>query len=123
MNVVFSRGSIGMSPAAVEAVAWQLRFIMGRIGHRVRGVRVRVDDLNGTRGGIDKRCVLEADLIPRGRLIVDTSDSEVIVAVRRAARTLTRRVCARFEQSRDVCRRTRGKPWSGDDSTPDMAED
>lgn len=37
----------------------KLRFALDRVEHRVHTVRVRFDDVNGPRGGVDKRCIIQ----------------------------------------------------------------
>jgi len=112
MKVIFGRGKINVPSEMMERIMSQVQFILGRFNHRIRVVRVRVDDLNGTRGGIDKHCLLEAGLIPRGRLVAEVSDSEVLSAVRHAARVLARRIREEFDRSRDLRRRTKAYPLS-----------
>lgn len=70
----------------------RLLFALGRFGSRIRRVLVRLEDLNGPRGGLDKRCHIEARLAGRGMLVVDVRDVELEPAVSRAASRIARRV-------------------------------
>ncbi len=70
----------------------RLLFALGRFGSRVRRVLVRLEDLNGPRGGLDKRCHIEARLAGKGLLVVDVRDAELEPAVSRAASRMARRV-------------------------------
>lgn len=100
------QGTTGMPPGTGEAILERIHFALARLSHRIRTLRVRFDDLNGPRGGIDKRCTLEAVLVHHGRLVVEVTDDKVVAAVSRAARRLSRRVGDEFERSRD---RRRGR--------------
>ena len=42
----------------------RVSFELSRFGRQVRAVTVNLEDLNGPRGGIDKRCSMQADLAP-----------------------------------------------------------
>jgi hypothetical protein len=65
---------------------------MARFGDRIEWVRVTLSDENGPRGGVDKRCRVEAKMTRLAPLQVDVSDAEFAPAVHRAADRLRRRV-------------------------------
>jgi hypothetical protein len=83
----------------------RLLYALGRFGHRVRRAMVRVEDLNGPRGGLDKRCHIEAQLAGRGSLVVDVRDVELEPAIARAAGRIRRRVSDELSLRRDARRR------------------
>lgn len=70
-------------------------FALGRIGGGVQRVVVRLYDVNGTRGGIDKRCRLQLHLADGGEVVVQDTRSDLYeaigAAIERAARALKRR--------------------------------
>lgn len=70
----------------------RLQFALGRFGGRVQRVLVRLEDLNGPRGGLDQRCHIEARVARHGVLVVDVRDTELEPAVSRAADRIGRRV-------------------------------
>jgi hypothetical protein len=70
------------------------RFVMRRLHWMVQRARVHLDDVNGPRGGIDKRCRIELRA-PAGRPVVVTSIATdwrcaLDAALVRAVRALTR---------------------------------
>ena len=68
---------------------------LGRFAHRIRSVVVRIDDLNGPRGGIDKSCRVQVRG-PSMSLILEHRHADpheaVAMALRRIARSLARRM-------------------------------
>jgi hypothetical protein len=70
----------------------RLLFALGRFGGRIRRVMVRLEDMNGPRGGLDKRCHIEVRMPGRVVLVVDVRDVELEPAVSRAAERIARRV-------------------------------
>jgi putative sigma-54 modulation protein len=52
----------------------RLRHVLGRFRMRLRSVILRLDDVNGPRGGNDKRCRIVAQLAPRGDVRVEEMD-------------------------------------------------
>jgi hypothetical protein len=69
MNVIFeSRGPEGaqMRDLAVR----RARFVMRRLGWLVPRAKVQLSDVNGPRGGIDKRCQLELKTDGSGTVVI-----------------------------------------------------
>lgn len=64
----------------------RLAFALGRIGDRVDSVMVRLSDVNGPRGGVDKRCLIAVALRPRGVVRIEDSGHDPFALVARAAR-------------------------------------
>lgn len=73
-----------MTPALREHVARRLRFALGRVAARLHRVSVRVDDVNGPRGGVDKRCQVRL-VLPGRTITIDELDRDLYVAIDRAA--------------------------------------
>jgi ribosome-associated translation inhibitor RaiA len=63
----------------------RLRFALGRFAAAVGRVTVRVEDVNGSRGGIDKQCRLVVRLTRRGELIIEDQDADVRALLDRSA--------------------------------------
>ena len=49
----------------------RLDFALGRFGGRISQVTVGLEDLNGPRGGADKRCRLAVRLVPSGKVTIE----------------------------------------------------
>jgi len=75
-----------------DYVERRMLFALGRFSSRIRRVMVRLEDMNGPRGGLDKRCHIEVRVPGRGVLVVDVRDVELEPAVSRAADRIARRV-------------------------------
>jgi putative sigma-54 modulation protein len=81
------------SPFLKDFALRQVQFHLSRFGEEVTGVLVRVSDVNGPRGGLDKRCQISV----RGPKVASNVESQsgdayaaVDLAVKRLARTLRR---------------------------------
>jgi ribosome hibernation promoting factor len=84
----------GVIPAAAARVAQQrLLFALGRFANRVRSLTVRLSDVNGPRGGRDKRCAIAVRVAGSKRLIVvEDLDVDLPAAISRAAERTARAV-------------------------------
>ena len=63
----------------------RLAFALGRFAPRIGRVRVRLEDVNGPRGGVDKRCRLEVAIHPDLTVVVEEPDPDLYAAIDRAA--------------------------------------
>lgn len=60
------------------------RFAMGRLSDRVRNVTVRLEDINGPRGGVDKVAKVTVRLEHGKQLTAEAADASFATAVDRA---------------------------------------
>jgi hypothetical protein len=81
---------------------------LGRLAHRVRIVRVWLEDVNGPRGGVDNLCRIDIEFRRRGVISVSASASDELAAAAKAARRarelIDRRVKKRRSRSRQSVR-------------------
>ncbi len=74
----------------------RLQFTLLRFEDRIARVSVRLSDLNGPRGGLDKSCRLRIRLDGLPDIHIDDAEADLYVAISRAAdragRTLGRRL-------------------------------
>ncbi len=71
-------------------------FSLGRFAARIRSLSIRLADVNGPRGGVDKSCDIRVDVGLRQRVIVRERQANlhaaVAFAIERAERTLQRQL-------------------------------
>jgi hypothetical protein len=70
----------------------RLHIALGRLEERISRVIVRLTDLNGPRGGIDKCCRIVVSLWRRGRVVVEHRDADWFRAADLAAARLAHTV-------------------------------
>lgn len=82
----------------------RLQFALGWADHDVRSVSVCFSDVNGPRGGTDKRCRINIPLVGGQDVVIEDAEADLYVAIDRAAgrteRTLARRLGRRREHRR-----------------------
>lgn len=87
-----------------------VRLTMDRFGGRIRRLVVSVSDVNGPRGGIDKRCRIIADLGRAGAVVAGGAGETVWEAAAAAAGRLKTTLVRMLESRRDLRRRHRPDP-------------
>lgn len=81
----------------------RLGFALRKFSKDVGRVTVRLSDLNGPRGGADKRCQITASVLPSQAVSLQAVDADLYAAIDRAAARLERalaRCLARTRESR-----------------------
>ena len=93
MQVLFEARSREAAPLRDLAVA-RARFVMRRAAPGLPRVNLRLSDVNGPRGGVDKRCQVELDTDGNGKVVITAVArdwrSAIDNALARAARVLLR---------------------------------
>lgn len=75
----------------------RLRFAFGATSNKVRGVMMRLADENGPRGGVDKRCSIRAIVSGIPPVVVEQYETDLYVAIDRAADRAGRAVSRRLK--------------------------
>lgn len=78
----------------------RLRFALRRFAARVRRLTVRLTDVNGPRGGLDKRCRIAVALVPRGVVMVEGSGVNPFALIADAAKRAGRAVRRELDRRR-----------------------
>ena len=95
-----SRGFV-LTDALREYTGRRLKFALARAGDRIRQVTVRLSDVNGPRGGIDKACSIQVTLNGLASVMTEDTEADLYLAIDRAAartgRSVARLVARRRE--------------------------
>ena len=77
---------------------------IGRAPRSIEGVMVRLRDINGTRGGVDKACRIVVWLRSRGTVVVEAVDRNLHTAIDAAAMKLKEAVRRQLKRRRTLRR-------------------
>ncbi len=100
-----SRG-VRLGEAAREMIERRILFALGRFESRISHVDAMVEDVNGPRGGVDKRCKILVKLDRLGELAAESSHAELLGAVAIAADRIGRAVAKRLDRRLAVRRQS-----------------
>ena len=94
MQVQIDDSKAGLEGGARLDVEERVRFVMRRLAQRVTRADIHLSDINGPRGGIDKRCQITLKTDQNGVLVIRTLAgdwrSALDEALDRSVRLLTR---------------------------------
>lgn len=102
-------GHVNLRSTLRDYIEQRLDRSLGRIQDRISHVTIRVDDVNGPKGGADKRCHAEAHLVRHGLVLADVIAGDIRTAVDEAADRLALRIRKQIGRQRDVRRHPGGK--------------
>ncbi len=92
MQVEILARNVPLTALLRDLVERRVHFALARFANRVQEVRVRLDDLNGPRGGLDMRCRMTARLRSGDLIAAEVTDLQIEPAVCRCVDRLARRV-------------------------------
>lgn len=85
----------------------KIRFALDRIADHIRSIRVRVDDVNGPKGGIDKRCIIHVRGDRGFSIRTEYTAADTLTALHEAAERLERVITRDLDRrrTRDIATR------------------
>ncbi len=95
MQVIFESRDPQAAPMRDVAVD-RLNFVLRRLGNFVARARLRLSDVNGPRGGVDKRCLVELKTDAGGTVVITAASHDwrtaIDDALARAAQVMRRQL-------------------------------
>jgi ribosome-associated translation inhibitor RaiA len=89
-----------LAPAVIVRTERRLRFALSRFADRLDRVTVRLADLNGPRGGVDKQCRIIVRLRPGGEVVIEDTANDVEAVIDRGADRVQRAVARALARMR-----------------------
>lgn len=100
MRIDLHCDNVEAAPGLQEYVVRRMRFAIGRFHDHIRWARVKVADVNGPRGGADKRCVVQLRLRNLPDVVFAITQLDVRAAVDEAAERVSRVLAQRLRRHR-----------------------
>jgi ribosome-associated translation inhibitor RaiA len=92
-----SRG-FALTPALKQRVSKRIGMILGNTAHPITSVDVRLSDINGPKGGVDKKCQIHIQLSGHPSVVITDIQHDLYYAIDRAASRAMRTVRRRLSQ-------------------------
>lgn len=103
MKIEVRQSNVPISQALDAHIVRKLDFAVRRFAPRLDTIVVRLVDLNGPRGGLDKRCRITASLrSPHVRVVAEATDADAYAAVSQAAAKLEERIGRAITRRREI---------------------
>ncbi|MGD8620226.1 MAG: HPF/RaiA family ribosome-associated protein [Gammaproteobacteria bacterium] len=103
MQIEIQARNFSMTRALRTHVERRLEFALSTCYRHVKRILVRLSDVNGPRGGNDKRCHLEV-ILPGQAVVVENTEADLYVAINRAASRAGRSTMRQLRRRRHINR-------------------
>ncbi len=94
MHIDLTVKGVAKTPALDRLLHHKLPYAFDQFGRWVRDVALAVEDLNGPKGGVDKRCRLTVSVPRSAAVVIDERGADLLAvvtnAIDRAAQSLAR---------------------------------
>ncbi len=85
-----------LTNALTEHTERRLRFALKHAADKVQRVTVRLADVNGPRGGVDKRCCVQITMSGVPDIVTEDIEADMYIAINRAVDRVGRTVLRRM---------------------------
>lgn len=100
MKIEFRFRGLESSHALRDHAVRRLHFHLSRFGKEITGVLVRIADVNGPKGGVDKRCQLMVRGPRFGSAVLDEMSGDAFSAVDMAVERVGRSIGRKLDRAR-----------------------
>ena len=101
MQLNIQTNGFSLTEALKNYTTTRMQFALNRNDNYIMRARIWLADINGPRGGVDKRCQIELKLAGQNNIVIEDIEADLYFAIDRACdrcmRTLNRRL-ARTKQ-------------------------
>ncbi|MDH5181013.1 MAG: HPF/RaiA family ribosome-associated protein [Gammaproteobacteria bacterium] len=104
MQIDIQTRSFSLTDALREHVNRRIGFTLGTRDDYIQRIVVRLEDINGPRGGADKLCRLQIVLDQLPDVVIEDTEEDMYVAIDRATDRAGRTVSRKISRQRDHLR-------------------
>lgn len=101
MHIDIQAQGFSLTDALREHTRSRLRFALAHGAEMIGRVTVRLSDINGPRGGADKRCHIHLAVAHQSDVVIDEIQADMYVAIDRAAGRAGRALARQIERQRE----------------------
>lgn len=100
MQIDIQANGFTLTDGINDYVLKRLAYSLNHGDQNIMRVIVRLSDINGPRGGEDKRCLIEVRLKGAPEVVIEDTESDLYVAIDRATERAGRSLTRRLERQR-----------------------
>lgn len=104
MHIEIQARDFSLTDALADYVNRRIQFVLSNRVDQIQQIRVSLSDINGPRGGLDKRCQVHIVLPRMNDIVIEDTEADMYIAIDRATdragRTLDRRLKRQLGKNR-----------------------
>lgn len=102
MNINVNWSDLNSNEKSKRIVSRRLQALLGLLDSAVLRVKVRFSDVNGPKGGVDKRCMISAKLRATGEVIIMSEGMDYMTVFSSSMARLVKAVRRELERQREI---------------------
>ena len=102
MKIDITTQQVELNKNVSDRVLRRLQFALSKFGHSIRRVQVHFSDLNGPKGGNDKKCSIKVKLVSTGEVMVQGVGKDIATTLSYSVERVGRAVKRELERRREV---------------------
>jgi ribosomal subunit interface protein len=106
MQIEIQAHNFSLTEALATYIKRRINFVLSSRNDQIKRINVRLLDINGPRGGIDKRCRIHITLPRLSDIVIEDTEPDLYAAIDRATdragRTVNRRLARQFYKNRKI---------------------
>ena len=106
MQLDIQTNGVSLTKALKSYTTRRMQFALNRNDSYITRVRVWLADINGPRGGVDKRCQIELKLAGKNNIVIEDIEADLYFAIDRASdrcmRTLGRHLARSKQYTHEI---------------------
>lgn len=104
MQIEIQARDFNLTHSLQDHIQRRLGYALSTRYQHIQRILVRLSDINGPRGGIDKCCQIQVVLPQQSDLVIEDTETDMYVAIDRAAERASRTLGRRLRRQRDRSR-------------------
>lgn len=106
MQLDIQTNGFSLTDGIREYTRRSMKFAYDRDNGQIMLARVSLADINGPRGGVDKRCQITLTLAGKSNIVIEDTESDLYVAIDRATDRCERTLIRQLERAREFSHQT-----------------
>lgn len=102
MQLNIQTAGFSLTDSLKEYTTRHMQFALNRDDALIVRARIWLADINGPRGGIDKRCQIELKLAGQNNIMIEDVESDLYLAIDRACERCMRTLARRVARTRQI---------------------
>lgn len=101
MRIEIHTGKFSLTDSLREHIERRIQFALSWANHNLQKVTLRLDDINGPKGGADKSCRIQIPITGGKPVVIEDIQSDLYIAIDRAVERAGRALSRKLERKRE----------------------
>ena len=106
MQLNIQTNGFSLTEALKNYTTTRMQFALNRNDNCIMRARIWLADINGPRGGVDKRCQIELKLAGQNNIVIEDIEADLYFAIDRASDRCMRTLSRRLARSKQIAHET-----------------